>query len=140
MDLGSGLGKEEYSAGKGYVEAAKFMEPRTTYSLLAFVLGWTRNWPKDAWLLGSNKVLVNSFYDDPFQSVVVRETQGRVREQFNRSLAELFGEVVTKVKCFPTDGNGSWIILDKSTKRMLHRDIKNENEVNILCRAKGYLR
>lgn len=96
----------------------------------AFILGWTKHW--------SPVVTTDNHYDDLFRSTLMTCTEGKVREQYNRKVAELFGEVVTKVKTFPTP-NG-WIILDKHTKRLLHKDVKNENEVDLLCKTQGYLR
>lgn len=76
---------------------------------------------------------------DLFQTIIMPLIGGREKEQYNKSIAELFGIVVTKVKTFPTS-DGSWIILDKHTKRMLHKGIKNENEVNALCSKNNYVR
>lgn len=51
----------------------------------------------------------------------------------NKQIAELFGTVVTKVKVYPTDNQG-WIIIDKHTKKLLYKNIKNKNDVDILCK------
>jgi len=109
---------------------------RTTYVMPAFVLGWTKAW--------NNTVATDSIFSDVpdlFRATVMHETEGREHEQFNRTIAQLFGEVVTKVKAFPTTESGKgWIILDKHTKRMLHRDVKNEYDVDALCKKHGYVR
>jgi len=112
---------------------AKTME-RPTYILSAFILGWTKTW-RDPFTTND---LFDNVNQDLFHALVMHHTEGRVQEHYNRSIARLFGEIVTKVKTFPTPSG--WIILDKSTKRLLHKDIKNENEVDLLCKKHGYLR
>ena len=112
------------------------MDARTTYILPAFIMGWCKTWnltkeEKDGLLDADNP--------DLFHNVFWPLVEGRKREQYNKTIAELFGVVVTKVKTFPTS-DGTWIILDKHTKRMLHKDVKNENEVNLLCSKNNYLR
>jgi hypothetical protein len=57
----------------------------------------------------------------------------------NKQLAELFGIVVTKVKVYPTDNQG-WIILDKHTKKLLHKGIKSQLDVELLCKKHNYVK
>ena len=109
---------------------------RTSYIILAFSIGWTKIWRKqdEQWYDALNPS------DDIFKSVVMNEVQGKSREQHNKQLAELFGTAVTKVKAFPTDGGRKWIVLDRYTKYVLHRDIANESEVDLLCLKNSYIR
>jgi hypothetical protein len=106
---------------------------RTAYVMHAFVLGWTKKW-SDPINIESHDIAES----DLFRATVMQALQGKDHEEFNKKLAGLFGEVVTPVKAFPTPSG--WIILDKYTKRLLHKEIKNENEVNTLCKTKGYIR
>lgn len=55
----------------------------------------------------------------------------------NKEIAEKFGVVVTEVKAFPT--NGGWMIIDKYTKHMLEKDLK-ESDVDPLCKKMNYIR
>lgn len=93
----------------------------------AFVVGWLKGSPEALEFQGSDSEVVDQ--------LVVKANK---REAFNKSIAELFGVVATYVKTFPT--NSGWIILDKQTKRMLHKDLKNQNEVEELCRKYNYIK
>lgn len=77
---------------------------------------------------GKDSDLVEEFI---FQGV--RKNQAK-----NREIAEMFGVIVTHVKAFPTE-NAGWMIIDKHTKWMLHKDLKNKNEVDELCKKHGYI-
>jgi hypothetical protein len=101
--------------------------------MLAFVMGWTKNWsqPIDLSKLDETE-------PDLFRIAVMREVQGKDHEEFNKRLAERFGEVVTKVVAYQNPGG--WVILDKHTKKLLHKDLKNKNEVETVCKTKGYIR
>jgi hypothetical protein len=112
------------------------MEERTKYILPAFIIGWLKPW--NLTTIEQDKCFdINN--SDLFRATIMPLVEGREREQFNKKIALLFGEVVTKVKTFPTS-DGTWIILDKHTKRLLHKDIKNENDVDLLCKQNGYIR
>lgn len=113
-------------------------DTRTTYVMHAFIVGWTKGW-KQLEEFHSSCAEFDPPCSDIFHRDVMLNVEGRVHEDYNRRLAKLFGEIVTKVKTFPTS-DGSWIILDKHTKRLLHKDVKNENEVNTLCKTNGYVR
>jgi hypothetical protein len=97
----------------------------SSYAVKALVYKW----------LGKPEVLEFQGSDQElFQEFVYKA----VNHETNRKVAEQFGVVVTLVKTFPTDSG--WMILDKHTKRMLHKGLKNENEVNELCRSRNYVR
>lgn len=104
--------------------------------MFAFIVGWTKSW-NNPYVTSCLNYHYDSF-PDKFKAILMTEVEGKAAEQRNRTVAELFGEVVTKVKAFPTD-NG-WIILDRHSKRLLYKDIKNENDVDLLCKQNGYLR
>lgn len=114
---------------------------RTTYAMSAFILGWCKNWQdyKGTELVLEELIFKNPFNcPDLFSFVIINLTDSRVRRHHNEEIARRFGEIVTQVKAFPTDRG--WIILDKHTKRLLHKEVKNENEVEALCKKNGYLR
>lgn len=79
-------------------------------------------------------VLFNANNTDLFKTVVMSQIESKK----NKKIAEQFGTVITKIKTFPT--NNGWIILDKHTKELLHKDLKNETEVNELCSKYNYIR
>lgn len=95
------------------------------YAVRAFVFKWT----------GGNQEVLETTLDD--QSIIERFIYRAVDHETNRKIAEQFGKIITQVKVFPTEDQG-WMILDKHTKRVLHRDIKNKNEVAELCQKHGY--
>lgn len=99
----------------------------SVFQLKAFLLGWFKK-PEILEFQGTGSELVEEY--------VVRASKQHLE---NRKVAELFGVVVTKVKTFPTEKDG-WMILDKSTKRLLHKGIKNQNEVDELCRKHNYIK
>lgn len=104
----------------------------------AFVMGWTKHW-KESPHVEEMLFQCSERSSDLFNVMVMSVTEGKRAEQYNKSIAELFGAVVTKVKACPTS-DGSWIILDKHTKFLLHKNIKNENEVDLLCKKNNYIR
>lgn len=94
------------------------------YAVKAFVFKWL-NLPE-----------VLDFQGGP-QQVVEHFIYKGVNHEQNRKLAEQFGIIVTQVKVFPTDSG--WMILDRHTKRPLHRGLKNKQEVDELCRKYNYV-
>jgi hypothetical protein len=102
--------------------------------LQAFIIGLAKQWN----LSINNETIFNN-ESDLFESVVLPLVRGREREQHNKTIASLFGVVVTKVKTFPTS-SGSWMIIDKHTKHLLHKDLKNEYEAEVLCKKNNYIK
>lgn len=113
------------------------MEPsRTTYILPAFLINWSKKWNLT---MEEREGLFDITNTDLFNNVFWPLIESKKKEQYNKTIAELFGTVITKVKAFPVK-DGTWTIIDKHTKYMLHKDIKNENEVNLLCNKNNYVR
>lgn len=104
------------------------------YILPCFILGWQRHLK----IQPTPELVLNNEHSDLFKETIMTMVEGRTHEELNKELASQFGVIVTKVKKFPTK-DGTWIILDKHTKRMLHKDIKNENEVETLCKKHNYV-
>lgn len=104
------------------------------YILPCFILGWQRHLKIEL----SPELVLNNESIDLFKEQVMNVVEGRTHEELNKEIASQFGVIVTKVKKFPTK-DGTWIILDKHTKRLLHKDIKNENEVDLLCKKHNYV-
>jgi len=101
--------------------------------LVAFITGW-----KARQLHNEDLTLSETEPEsDLFFQTIMKQVEGRQAEEVNKEIASQFGVITTQVKKFPTK-DGTWIILDKHTKRLLHKDIKNENEVNILCKKHNY--
>lgn len=101
------------------------IEDTMNYAVRAFVFKWT----------GGNQEVLETTLDD--QSIIEQFIYRAVDHETNRKIAEQFGKIITQVKVFPTENQG-WMILDKHTKRVLHRDIKNKSEVAELCQKHGY--
>lgn len=102
--------------------------------LVAFITGW-----KVRQLHNEDITLPETEPEsDLFLQTIMKQVEGRQAEEINKEIASQFGVITTQVKKFPTK-DGTWIILDKHTKRMLHKDIKNENEVNDLCKKHNYI-
>ncbi len=94
------------------------------------IIGWSKFW-------GENDIrciLGAADDEDLFKSFIMLSKQTYER---NKSIAELFGVVITKVKCFPTDKG--WMIVDKHTKHVLEKGLK-ESEVDIVCLKQNYIR
>lgn len=98
----------------------------SSFAVRAFVFKWT----------GGNQEVLDAALDD--QAIIERFIYRAVDHDANKEVAEKFGKIVTQVKVFPTENQG-WMILDKHTKRVLHRDIKNKSEVDELCKKYGYI-
>jgi 3-methyladenine DNA glycosylase AlkC len=96
----------------------------SSYALRAFIFKWT----------GNSAVLE---FEGGAQASMERFVYHSVNHEINKKIAEKFGQVVTLVKVFPTENQG-WIIVDKHTRRLLHRDIANKNDADDLCRKHGY--
>ena len=112
------------------------MDTRTTYIILAFIMGWCKKWNLTT---VERERIIDINYQDLFKANFMPLVEGKEKEQYNKNIAELFGVVITKVKTFPTS-DGTWIILDKHTKKILHKNLKNENEVDLLCSKNNYIR
>lgn len=97
-----------------------------SYAVRAFVFKWT----------GGNQEVLETTLDD--QSIIERFIYRAVVHETNKEVAELFGKIVTQVKVFPTENQG-WMILDRHTKRVLHKGLKNKNEADELCQKHGYV-
>lgn len=93
------------------------------------------------WVVGSNPTRRAMILDDVRTTYILpaflegwKKTEDlKVDSVTNKQIAELFGIVVTKVKVYPTDNQG-WIIIDKHTKKLLYKNIKNKNDVDMLCK------
>ena len=93
------------------------------------------------WVVGSNPTRRAMILDDVRTTYILpaflegwKKTEDlKVDSVTNKQIAELFGTVVTKVKVYPTDNQG-WIIIDKHTKKLLYKNIKNKNDVDMLCK------
>lgn len=106
----------------------------SSYTLQASIIGLVKQWN----LAIESETIFNN-QSDLFELVVLPLVRGREREQHNKAIAELFGVVVTKVKAFP-NSSGNWMIIDKYTKHLLHKNLKNEYEVDLLCKKNNYVK
>jgi len=91
----------------------------------AFLYAWLQN-PEVLDFQGTDQELIEKYI---YKSV---------DHSINRELASRFGAITTQVRWFPTESG--WMIIDKHTKRMLHKGLKNENEVADLCRKHNYFK
>lgn len=107
---------------------------QSKYFIYCFCYGWL----KQLKIKIDMDVLFNANNTDLFKTVVMSQVESKSKKEENKRVAEQFGTVITKIKTFPT--NNCWIILDKHTKELLHKDLKNENEINELCSKYNYIR
>lgn len=81
----------------------------------------------------------NDFYQkDIFRICYINIVDSQLSRHNNRCIAEKFGTIITKVKMFEVE-NGSWIILDAHTKKLLAKDIKSKTEAEHICLKNNYI-
>jgi hypothetical protein len=120
-----GKGQDKQQVGRKTWSRKMSNLSSSVYAVKALLFKWLGN-PEILDFPGTDQEL--------FQEFVYKA----VNHEANRKVAEQFGVIVTQVKAFPTDSG--WMILDKHTKRPLHKGVKNENEVMLLCQKHNYVR